>query len=79
MSVIVKNSIDKSFRAYVKGSPEKILELCIPQSIPHNFHECLEMYTQKGLRVIALAMRFLDKTSYIKIQKTKRDEIEYDL
>jgi magnesium-transporting ATPase (P-type) len=29
MSVIVKNMQDKSFRAYVKGSPEKIAELCI--------------------------------------------------
>jgi magnesium-transporting ATPase (P-type) len=29
MSVIVKNMQDKSFRAYVKGSPEKIAELCL--------------------------------------------------
>ena len=79
MSVIVKNTIDKSFRAYVKGSPEKIAELCIPDSLPHNFYECLEVYTQRGLRVIALAMRFVEKTNYLKIQKTKREDIENNL
>jgi cation-transporting ATPase 13A3/4/5 len=34
MSVVVKNMSDKTFRAYVKGSPEKIAELCITESLP---------------------------------------------
>jgi cation-transporting ATPase 13A2 len=67
MSVIVKNTADMSYRAYVKGSPEKIAELCNPDSLPQNFSECLEIYTQKGLRVIALAMRYLEDTTYLKI------------
>lgn len=41
MSVITKNFIDHSFRAYVKGSPEKIHELCKPESIPDNYEEIL--------------------------------------
>jgi magnesium-transporting ATPase (P-type) len=28
MSVICRNKFDDQFRAFVKGSPEKILELC---------------------------------------------------
>ena len=41
MSVIVKNFIDNSFRSYVKGSPEKISEMCRPESLPSNFDEVL--------------------------------------
>jgi cation-transporting P-type ATPase 13A2 len=41
MSVIVKNFLDSSFRSYVKGSPEKIRELCRPGSLPSNFDEVL--------------------------------------
>ena len=37
MSVIVKNHLDSTFRAYVKGSPEKVADLCIPETIPANF------------------------------------------
>jgi cation-transporting ATPase 13A2 len=41
MSVIVKNLFDGSFRAYLKGSPEKIRELCMHESIPDNYEEIL--------------------------------------
>mmetsp|Transcript_12683 Transcript_12683/g.21349 ORF Transcript_12683/g.21349 Transcript_12683/m.21349 type:complete len:277 (+) Transcript_12683:2140-2970(+) len=79
MSVIVKNSVDKSFRAYVKGSPEKIEDLCHASSIPTNYHQELEEYTKQGYRVIALAYRVLDKMSFLQIQSTSRDSIEKDL
>jgi len=46
MSVIVKNLTDSNFRMYIKGSPEKIQELCDPASIPHNFHSTLQKYTE---------------------------------
>lgn len=42
MSVICKNEIDNVFRVFVKGSPEKICELCDAQTIPRNFEEILE-------------------------------------
>jgi cation-transporting ATPase 13A3/4/5 len=57
MSVVVKHSLDKSLRIYVKGSPEKIAELCHSASIPPNYHTCLEEFTRKGYRVIALAFK----------------------
>jgi len=46
MSVIVKNLTDSNFRMYIKGSPEKINELCDPASIPDNFHSILQKYTE---------------------------------
>lgn len=38
MSAIVKKTNENFYRLHVKGSPEKIHELCIKGSIPHNFH-----------------------------------------
>jgi cation-transporting ATPase 13A3/4/5 len=43
------------------------MELCIPESIPSNFHKQLEVYTRKGYRVIAFGVRFLEKMSFLKI------------
>jgi len=60
MSVIVKNFIDSSFRSYVKGSPEKIRELCKPESLPSNFDEVLQIYTECGYRVLAMATKPLN-------------------
>ena len=79
MSVIVKNKLDGTFRAYVKGSPEKIADLCDKSTLPADFDKILETYTQEGYRVIALAVRFLDQMNYLTIQSTKRDKVETDL
>lgn len=39
MSVVVKNYTTHSFKAYIKGSPEKIKELSLSSSLPDNFDE----------------------------------------
>jgi cation-transporting ATPase 13A3/4/5 len=59
MTVIARNYLDEknSFHYYVKGSPEKIKELCGKSSIPNDYDSVLDVYTQKGYRVIALAHR----------------------
>lgn len=46
MSVIVKNLEEQGFKMHIKGSPEKIRELCKPESVPANFHSVLEKYTE---------------------------------
>ena len=46
MSVVVRGLDEVMFRIHIKGSPEKIRELCIPETIPTNFHSILETYTQ---------------------------------
>lgn len=78
MSVIVKNFMDSSFRSFVKGSPERIKELCKHSSLPNNYEEVLKIYTESGYRVLALATKSLD-INFLKAQKITRDEVESDL
>ena len=74
----MRNFFDFSFKAFVKGSPEKIRELCRPETLPGNFDEILQIYTEYGYRVLALASRPLE-ISYLKSQKIQREEVECDL
>ena len=46
MSVIVKNLKKNTFRLHMKGSPEKLRELCVPESIPTNFHQILDEFSE---------------------------------
>jgi len=59
MSVVCKNTVDNKYRCFVKGSPEKISELCHPDSLPSDYLDVLEEYTREGYRVIALAQKQL--------------------
>ncbi len=61
MSVIVKNLTDNKFRIHVKGSPEKLRELCRADTIPKTFHKILDVYAKNGYRVLACATRTLNK------------------
>jgi len=79
MSVIVKNKFDQTFRAYVKGSPEKIAELCIKTTLPSNYTQILEIYTAKGYRVIALSAKIMRDFRFLQVQQAKREQIERDL
>lgn len=59
MSVICKNEFDSKYKVFVKGSPEKISDLCLPETLPNNFTEVMSSYTREGYRVIALATKEL--------------------
>jgi cation-transporting ATPase 13A3/4/5 len=78
MSVIVKNLRTSKFRLYTKGSPEKIVELSKPESVPENYASILARYTQNGCRVIALATRALN-INYHQCQKVGRELVEKKL
>ena len=78
MSVIVKNINEDFFKIYCKGSPEKIRELCRPETIPSNFNRILTQYSNQGLRVIAISFKMI-KTDYQKIQKITRESAEHDM
>jgi cation-transporting ATPase 13A2 len=78
MSVFAKNYTDGSYQLFVKGSPEKIKELSLASSLPEDFNEILDDYTQKGYRVIALAYKDI-QMNYQQIQVAKREEVENNL
>lgn len=63
----------------MKGSPEKIKELSIKSSLPTDFDDILDDYTQRGYRVIALAHRAAPGITYQQIQTMNRDEVEKNL
>ncbi|TRY61546.1 hypothetical protein TCAL_03194 [Tigriopus californicus] len=80
MSVITRTLGARKFDVFTKGAPEKIETLCLPETIPHNFHTQLRHYTLQGFRVIALAHRTLPaEINWMKAQKIKRDVVEKDL
>lgn len=78
MGVIIRKLQAPHFEYFCKGSPETILNFVKKDTIPQDFHEKLEWYTQKGYRVIAMAHREL-KMSYIKVNKVQREAIEQDM
>lgn len=78
MSVICKNPSEDIFKIFSKGSPEKILELCKYETIPHNFNETLAKYTSKGFRVLGLAGKPL-KMSYLSSNHIDRTKLEKNM
>lgn len=74
-SVIVTD--EDSMKAYCKGSPEMIMSLCRPETVPENFHDIVEEYSQHGYRLIAVAEKELTIGS--EVQKVPRNAIECDL
>lgn len=61
-NLVVVGRPDGSMHVHAKGSPESILGLCEPDSIPVDVHDELDKYTRVGMRVLALATRRLLST-----------------
>ena len=59
MSVITRTLGENNFHVFTKGAPEKLEELCLPHTLPQDFHQQLRMLTLKGYRVIGLAHKQL--------------------
>jgi len=78
MSVIVKNLNEPYFKVFCKGSPEKIKELCKPETIPANFNDVLSGYTTKGLRVLAISAKTI-KMDLTKSQMIEREVAENNM
>ena len=78
MSVLVKNAKEDYFKVYCKGSPEKIRELCKPETIPSNYNRVLNSYSNQGLRVFAISFKLL-KMHYLQSEKLSRESVEHDL
>ena len=75
MSVITKNVNENYYKVFCKGSPEKLKELCMPETIPANFNDILNNYAIKGFRILSLAFKTI-KMSYIQSQQITREKAE---
>ncbi|KAI9206515.1 uncharacterized protein BJ171DRAFT_558269 [Polychytrium aggregatum] len=69
----------KEFDVFLKGAPEVMKSLCIPESIPADYDQLLGQYAHHGYRVIACAHRRLEGQSWARVMKMKRDEVERGL
>lgn len=79
MGVIIRRLGAQNFEYFCKGSPEMLLNFCRPETVPEDFLNVLETYTQRGYRVIAMAHRELSKMSYAKVHRAQRDVLEKDM
>ncbi len=81
MSVIVKHEGGSSplYLAYVKGAPEVIEGLCQEGSLPRDFHDRLQALTKEGLRVIAMASKYLEASDDRSIKDLSRQDVETGL
>ena len=76
MSIIGKDINENYFKIFCKGSPEKIKQLCLAETIPINFDETLDYYASKGYRLLAMACQFINIEDFSKIDLIKREKVE---
>lgn len=79
MSVIVRASGSDDFRAYTKGSPEMIINLSKPETVPKDISLVLERFTRQGFRVIAMGRRVTVCKNSAEMSKLSRETVERDL
>ncbi|XP_041034671.1 probable cation-transporting ATPase 13A3 [Carcharodon carcharias] len=80
MTVIAKNLDEQSLAAYCKGAPETIVKLCTKESVPDDFLEVMESFTQCGYRVIGLAFReFKGSLKESDIKNVNREFVEQNM
>ncbi|KND00499.1 HAD ATPase, P-type, family IC [Spizellomyces punctatus DAOM BR117] len=70
---------EKEFEVFVKGAPEVMRAICLPESLPADYEQQLNDYAHHGYRVIACAWRRIEGISYHKVMRMKREAVERDL
>lgn len=78
-TVIVQNYFEESPTLFVKGAPEVIEGLWDENTLPVDFYQTLWNYTQKGMRVVALAYKSLSLNDVKILTDQNRSQIESDL
>lgn len=77
MSVIAHSQNCDKLVVYTKGSPEMIVHLSRPETIPKNIFQVLRLYTEQGYRVIALGRALLPQG--MRTHGLVREMVEKDL
>lgn len=73
MSVLTRDLSESNAKLQLKGSPEIVRELSLPETIPENFHEILKEYTHKGYRVLAYGVREFSEPLFRLERQTRKD------
>ncbi|XP_046388324.1 polyamine-transporting ATPase 13A3-like isoform X2 [Ischnura elegans] len=80
MSVVTRTLGSNHFNVFCKGSPEMILSLSKPETVPPDFGCVLHEYTRQGYRVLAIGgKRVSSRISYTKVQRWSREDAENSL
>ena len=78
MTTITKSINESFFKAFCKGSPEKVRSLCNPETVPKNFDKVLEEYTSKGFRVLGMAAKMINMNFKVS-QVVNRETVEKNM
>lgn len=79
MSVVTRTTTSPYLRLYCKGSPETVVALSRPETVPADLLGRLRTYTEKGYRVIAMATRSLETLDFRDLENAPRERTERDL
>ena len=83
MAVLALNHQDNNLTLWVKGSPERIKQLCKKDTLPTNFDDVLNEATSQGERVIAFAKKErvanVSTSSFSNMSKIELETVEEDL
>ncbi len=60
MSTIAKSNVTgQNYHIYTKGSPESMLKIFKPSTVPKDYEETLKEYASRGFRVLAIGSRMI--------------------
>lgn len=77
MSVVSYDEQTNKTYCFIKGAPEIITKICIPNSVPENEKKILEMLSIKGFRIIGMAYKDISHLKdEIKNETISRNELE---
>ena len=81
LSVITNDKSDDKVYVFSKGAPEKIISMCIPETVCVNFHEVLEKMAMRGYRILGLGYKEINKSTLEKdnLEQYERYQAESDL
>lgn len=79
MGVICSLSTENDLYYFCKGSPEMIHSLCDQSTLPAEYFEKLNSFTNEGLRVIALAYKPIPEATTGFVKHYHQKELEQDL
>jgi cation-transporting ATPase 13A2 len=79
MSVICRRLGSDYFEIFTKGSPEMIISLSRPETVPNGILDRLKEYTVQGYRVIGMGTKTITNMPFHKIPKLQREDVECDL